>query len=186
MQYKIPGGYSTREQVEALLAETREAAFPTSGARRRTRRRKTRTGLQKALHVFANALYALAIALLLTALYVGIQAKMHNEHASILGYSIYTVETGSMVPTLPIGSFIVTRKQEDPAALPVGTVITFLTSEGSTYTHRIIEVVNEAGVKYRTKGDNPQNSPDLELVTPDRVMGTLQFSISLPQVWQEQ
>jgi signal peptidase len=111
---------------------------------------------------------------------------MHDQHASILGYSIYTVETGSMVPTLPIGCYIVTHEPEDPAALPAGTVITFRTTKGSTYTHRIIEVLNEGGVKYRTKGDNPQNSPDLELVTPDRVLGTLQFSVSLPKIWQEQ
>ena len=186
MQYKIPGDYTTREQVEALLIEAREAASPMPGSRRRARRRKDRTGPQQALHVLANILYAVVVALLLIILYMGIQAKMHNQHASILGYSIYTVETGSMVPTLPIGSYIVTHKPEYPALLPVGTVITFKTTKGSTYTHRIIEVLHEDGVKYRTKGDNPQNSPDLELVTPDRVLGTLQFSVSLPKIWQEQ
>lgn len=186
MQNNTQGIYTTREQVEALLMEAREAAFPVPGSRRRTRRRKTQTRLQQVLRTLANILYAVVVALLLIVLYVGIQAKMHNQHASILGYSIYTVETGSMVPTLPIGSFIVTRTSENPTLLPVGTVITFLTEKGSTVTHRIIEVLYEDGVKYRTKGDNPQNSPDLEFVTPDRVLGTLQFSISLPKIWQEQ
>jgi signal peptidase len=186
VQNNTQGIYTTREQVEALLMEAREAASPVSGSRRRTRRRKSQTGMQKALRALANILYAVVIALLLIALYVGVQAKMHNQHASILGYTIYTVETGSMVPTLPIGSFIVTRTPENATLLPVGTVITFLTEKGSTVTHRIIEVLYEDGVKYRTKGDNPLNSPDLELVTPDRVLGTLQFSVSLPKLWQEQ
>ena len=184
MQQKISDGYTTREQVEALLRETRKEVSP--GFRRRSRRRKTRSGFQQVLHVSTNILYTVVVALLLTVLYVGIQAKMHNEHASILGYSIYTVETGSMVPTLPIGSYILTKTPDDPSALPVGTVITFKTIKGSTYTHRIIEVLYEDGVKYRTKGDNPENTPDLELVTPDRVLGTLQFSVSLPKIWQEQ
>lgn len=186
MQNKIPDLYTTREHVEALLKETREEALLKPGSRRRAKKRKTRSGLQQVFHVTANILYVAVIALLLVVLYIGIQAKMHNQHASILGYSIYTVETGSMVPTLPIGSYIVTHTPEDPAALPVGTVITFLTEKGSTITHRIIEVLNEDGIKYRTKGDNPQNSPDLELVTPDRVLGMLQFSVSLPKMWQEQ
>ena len=186
MDNKNPGIYTTREQVEALLKEAREAASPMPGFRRRPRKRKARTGPQQALHVLANILYTVTVALLLIVLYVGIQDKMHNQHASILGYSIYTVETGSMVPTLPIGSYILTHKPEDPAALPVGTVITFLTEKGSIYTHRIIEVLDEDGVKYRTKGDNPQNSPDPDLVMPDQVLGTLQFSVSLPKMWQEQ
>lgn len=176
----------TREQVEALLVETREEISPLSGPRRRARRRKNRTRVQQTLHVFVNFLYTTIMLLLLVVLFVGVQAKLHDKQASILGYSIYSVETGSMVPTLPIGCYIVTRVPDDPSGLPIGTVITFHTTLGSTYTHRIIEVLNEGGVKYRTKGDNPQNSPDLELVTPDRVLGTLQFSVSLPKLWQVQ
>lgn len=183
LQNWVPGGYMTREQVENLLIKTREEASLTSGAHRRARHRHRPKEGRKALRALCNAMYTVVVSLLLIALYVGVQAKMHNQHASILGYSIYTVESGSMVPTLPIGSYIVTRAPKDPAALAVGEVITFLTTEGATCTHRVIDVVDEGGIKYRTKGDNPMNSPDLELVTPDRVLGTLQFSVSLPKIW---
>ncbi len=184
MQTRTPEGYITREQAEALLAEAREAALSRSGVRGRARPRK-RTGAGRVLHALSNALYAVVIALLLIGLYVGVQAKLNDQPASLLGYSLYQVKTGSMVPTLPIGSFIVTREPDDPAALPEGTVITFRTTGGAIITHRIVEVVEDEGVRYRTKGDNPLNAPDLELVTPDRVLGMLQFSVSLPRVWEE-
>lgn len=185
MQSRMPEGYSTREQVEALLAEAREAAAPQAGGRGRARLRKRRTGTQRVLHALANALYAVLVAALLVSLYVGIQARMHDQPASLLGYSLYQVKTGSMVPTLPIGSFIVTSKPEDASRIAAGTVVTFRTTEGAIITHRVIEVVEDGGVKYRTKGDNPINSPDLEFVTPDRVLGTLRFSVSLPRLWEE-
>lgn len=181
----MPEGHTTREQVEALLAEARQAASPLPGVRRKARRGAQRTALQKVWRVFANVLYGVVVVALLIGLYVGVQSKLNNQPASLLGYSLFTVRTGSMVPTLPIGSYIVTHVPEDPAALPAGTVITFRTTTGSIITHRILEVVDEGGVQYRTKGDNPQNAPDLELVSPGRVLGELKFMVTLPKVWQE-
>ncbi len=46
-------------------------------------------------------------------------------------------------------------------------------------------MVGGQGVAYRTKGDNPLNDPDIELVAPERVLGTLQLTISLPRLWEE-
>ena len=186
MQSRMSDNYTSREQAEALLAEAREAVSAGPRIRGRKYNRKNRTGLRKVVHILINVAYAVVVALLLIALYVGVQAKMNSQPASILGFRFFQVQTGSMVPTLPIGSYIVVREPDDPASLAEGTVITFRTTQGSIITHRIIEVVHGDGVKYRTKGDNPQNSPDLELVTPDRVLGSLQFSVSLPKVWKGQ
>jgi signal peptidase len=181
----MPEGHTTREQVEALLLEARRAASPSPGARKRARRGAQHTALQKVWRVFVNVLYGAVVAALLIGLYVGVESKLNDRPASLLGYSLFTVKTGSMVPTLPIGSSIVTHLPEDPAALSAGTVITFRTTTGTIITHRILEVVDDGGVRYRTKGDNPQNAPDLELVSPDRVLGELKLVVTLPKVWQE-
>lgn len=183
MQSRMPEGYTTREQAEALLEEARMIAA--SPRRARARQPAKRTGFRRTAHALSNLLYAAIIALLLLGLYTGIQAKMHDQPAALFGYSLYVVRTGSMVPTLPIGSYIITRVPEDPAALSEGTVITFQNTEGSVITHRIVEVVGGQGVAYRTKGDNPLNDPDIELVAPERVLGTLQLTISLPRLWEE-
>ena len=181
----MPEGHTTRKEVEALLLEARQAASPSPGVRKKARRSAQRTAFQKVWRVFANIVYGVVVALLLIGLYVGVESKLNNQPASLLGYSLFTVKTGSMVPTLPIGSYIVTHNPEDPAALPAGTIITFRTTTGSIITHRILEVVSDGGALYRTKGDNPINSPDLELVSPDRVLGELKFVVTLPKVWQD-
>jgi signal peptidase len=63
----------------------------------------------------------------------------------------------------------------DPAALKVDDIVTFRMENGVIVTHRIIEVLKDkkGKVTYRTKGDNPINSPDPELLTPDRVIARL-------------
>lgn len=176
---------ATREEVERLLAETvqYEAANPLQ--RRRMKRSSIeRTPSQKLLHGAASALYYVLIAVLCAILFIGVRAKTKNEVPQVLGYYLFTVKTGSMVPTLPIGSYIIVKTSDDPAAIEKGTIVTFRFLNGMIVTHRVIDVRStEAGVQYQTKGDNPDNDPDPELLTPDRVIGTLQMVIRLPKIW---
>jgi signal peptidase len=84
-----------------------------------------------------------------------------------------------MSPTLEVGSMFVSKKPGDADNLKKGDIITFESNNGLTITHRIIEVVQtESGVAYRTKGDNPINSPDIDLVTPDSISAV--FIIAVP------
>ena len=177
--------YATREEVERLLAETVRYEHAGAFAKRRIdRKSKVRTPGQKLLHVVWTALYYILIAVLCVILFIGIRAKANDTLPTVLGYSFFTVKTGSMVPTLPIGCYIVVKQASDPSALTEGTVTTFRFEDGTIVTHRIIEVLDtEEGVRYRTKGDNPDNDPDAELLAPERVIGTLQLVIRLPEIW---
>ena len=176
---------ATREEVEQLLAETIQYEKSSPLARRRMKRSSVeRTPSQKLLHAASTALYYVLIAVLCAILLIGVRAKMKNEVPQVLGYYLFTVETGSMEPTLPIGSYIIVKTSENPAAIEKGTIVTFHFLNGMIVTHRIIDVRStDAGVAYQTKGDNPDNDPDAELLTPDRVIGTLQMIIRLPQIW---
>jgi len=177
--------YTTREEVEALLAETlRYAKAGPITKRRLNRRGKPRSPAKKLLHAVSTALYYALIIVLCAALFVGVRAKLKDEVPTVLGYHIFTLETGSMIPTLPIGSYIIVKQAADPAAIPEGTITTFRFEDGTIVTHRVIEVLQtEDGVRYRTKGDNPENDPDAELLSPERVIGTLQLIIRLPEIW---
>jgi signal peptidase len=177
--------YATRGEIEDLLAETMHYEQIGIFAKRRIdRKSKTRTPGQKVLHTVSSLLYYLLIAVLCAVLFIGVRAKMNDTLPSVLGYTFFTVETGSMVPTLPIGCYIIVKEAEDPAAIPEGTVTTFRFEDGMIVTHRIIEVLEtDDGVRYRTKGDNPDNDPDAELLSPDRVIGTLQLVVRLPEIW---
>jgi signal peptidase I len=65
------------------------------------------------------------------------------------------VTTPSMYPTIPPGSQIVVEPQ---AQYRVGDVIEFR-ANGLTWAHRLVGIRPDGS--YITKGDNPQNSPDV-------------------------
>lgn len=96
----------------------------------------------------------------------------------LLGFQVYGVLTGSMVPAYPIGSLIYV-KETDPNDLELRDVITY--SSGKTIvTHRIVEIVrddnNPYQLKFRTKGD-ANNDPDASLVGPADIIGKVAFGI---------
>jgi len=177
--------YATREEIELLLAQTVQYEQASPLARRRlTRRAIVRTPAQKLLRVVSGALYYILVAALCAVLFIGIRAKMKNEVPQVLGYYFFTVKTGSMVPTLPIGCYVVVKHSTEPDTIEKGTIVTFRFLNGTIVTHRIIDVrQTQEGVRYQTKGDNPDNDPDPELLSPDRVIGTVELVIRLPQIW---
>ena len=65
------------------------------------------------------------------------------------------VSTTSMTPTIPPGSMIFVAKQD---SYHVGDVIEFR-NNGIVWAHRVIAI--KPGGELVTKGDNPQNSPDI-------------------------
>lgn len=72
-----------------------------------------------------------------------------------LGWQYYAVDSGSMEPTIPVGSLVFV-KPAPVSALRVEDVITFATRDGGTsrFTHRIIALEGDpAAPTIRTKGD---------------------------------
>jgi signal peptidase len=81
----------------------------------------------------------------------------------ILGIRSYVVESGSMTPTLPVGSVIFDQKVSQ---YHTGDIITF-TRDGQTVTHRIDKVMNG---KFQVKGD-ANKVADEDLVAPSDIQG---------------
>lgn len=107
-------------------------------------------------------------------------AKSKGEIPNILGFNLFVVESGSMEPTLNIGSVILCRKFNNTSSLKINDVVTFKNLSGYIVTHRIVGIVTDehGGTAYHTKGDNPKNSVDQELLTPDRVLA--KFILKIP------
>lgn len=85
------------------------------------------------------------------------------------GISSYTVLTGSMEPTIPVGS-LVFSKYTDPVALSVGDIVVFYDGTSSVpITHRIIgNQVDEGTIT--TQGDaNPM--PDMAPIYYQNIIG---------------
>ena len=90
---------------------------------------------------------------------------------SIMGYEIYNVTSGSMEPTLPVGSVIYVEYIK-PESIKEGDIIAFH-SGGSVITHRAVENHIFEG-KISTKGD-ANAMVDVSDVPYDDVIGVVKY-----------
>lgn len=170
------GLYTTREEVEELLIKTRE--FADNKGKNSLNTIKKKLPAKKIAGLLVYGLLLLILAAMLGKIWMD---RINGRAPSLFGYQSYVVETGSMIPALPIGSTILVRELV-PGQLPaVGDIITY-SRESAAITHRIThEVMGEDGVtRYQTQGDNPDNSADPWLVPLEDIRGIVVWHITLP------
>ncbi len=97
----------------------------------------------------------------------------------LFGVDVYAVTSGSMEPTLPVGSLIYVKETsfENIKAGPEGDIITFKLSGDTVATHRAIEK-DEAAQTIKTKGDNNAEA-DGAPVMSGNVLGVVKAHIPL-------
>ena len=140
--------------------------------------------------VFSWFLLALLILIAAFLVYYVVAANIYARKGEEFKpkFSMYTIISPSMTPTIKVYDVIFNVRVDDVSTLKEGDVITFISSgilnEGMTVTHRIVGIVEtEEGIKFRTKGDN-NISPDTALVEPENVLGVTLFKI--PQLGRVQ
>ena len=105
---------------------------------------------------------------------------LHKDLATINGYGILEVVSGSMEPTINIGDLIVINtKAKD---FEKNDIITFYDVNGSFVTHRLVKIKDD---KMITKGDN-NNVEDEGEVTISDVVGIVEYIVPVigyPTVW---
>ena len=128
----------------------------------------------KLFKIIANILYALVFAFLIL-----IAASLVlTRFKTPIQYKIFSVQSGSMSPTILTGNLVVVMPQQD---YQVNDVVTIRGENDPkvSVTHRIVEISEDKDLKltsYRTKGD-ANNAPDPELVRKERVIGKAMFQI---------
>lgn len=114
-----------------------------------------------------------------TVIYIGVLGLIVIGGAMGIRYvqgelSLFVVQSGSMQPTLEVGSVILTVPV--PSAR-VGDVVTYRTAQGAIVTHRVFDVLEKDGqVMYVTKGDANHVEDDV-LVAPSMLIGKVNFAI---------
>jgi len=98
-----------------------------------------------------------------------------DEVPSFLGYKPFIVLSGSMEPEFYSGDLVLAREVVT-SDLKVGDVISYREGQ-SVITHRILEITEEQGRKFITKGDH-NNVIDRNPVTEDQVEGRYLFHVS--------
>lgn len=166
--------YTTQQQIEEMRSEIR------SEKRLMSRGLKKRSG-KGTLKAIGWILFFAIVIFLSTAIVTVNLARSRGEIPRIFGYSLFVVQSGSMEPTFDIGTVILCRKPSAPDRLKAGNVVTFHSLAGYVVTHRIVEVIPKegGGTAYHTKGDNPKNSVDQEVLTPDRVLAVFVAKIPM-------
>lgn len=116
-----------------------------------------------------NTIYTvIIIALVFIALSVALSAF------DIGGYKLFSVQSGSMEPTIKTGSIVVVEKSDD---YQENDIITFNEQNQSTVTHRLVKKeVEEGQVKFTTKGD-ANTSTDTNKVLASQIIGKVAFSL---------
>ena len=128
----------------------------------------------KLINVVSLVIIALAVLVLLN-----VVMTRSGEVPSMMGYSVFRVMTGSMEPTIPTNSVIVTHAVE-PGEIEVGDVISYFSRDpalnGAVNTHRVTGISTDGDTLiYQTRGD-ANNADDLYPPSADDLIGKVVFS----------
>ncbi len=93
-----------------------------------------------------------------------------------IGYLPYTVLSGSMEPSYPVGSIVFVSRAA-PEEVQVNDVIMFTLADGTLVTHRVVDILPEEQA-FVTKGD-ANNAADFTPVPFENMVGKAKFCIPL-------
>jgi len=134
--------------------------------------------MKKVLQIVKSVAYVVVVSLLVVTAVIFISSAFDLPG----GVKLFTVQSGSMSPTIPMGSVVGVKSVDDYSA---GDIITFMSEERdenrvyqTTTTHRIVRVVEEDGVEFVTKGD-ANDAEDPFAVEKELVVGKVAFWIPL-------
>ena len=102
--------------------------------------------------------------------------SLFSHLAPLTGHELFVIVGGSMEPTIPIGSLVVTNRT-DAAAIVTGDVITIRADNGVIVTHRVSRIVDGSdGRSFETTGD-ANDDPDGGLVPSRALVGVVALHV---------
>jgi len=132
--------------------------------------------------VFKNFFFILIVFLFLGVLGNIFVTKANGDTPNIFGIYIFKVETFSMEPTIMVGNLIISQKPKSQDDVKLNDIVTFKNLNNLTVTHRIVEIVYDDTnniIGYKTKGDNPVNDIDADILTFDRIIAIYKLRIPI-------
>ena len=97
-------------------------------------------------------------------------------------FSVYTIASGSMEPTIKIDDVIINTRVDNPEDININDVITFVSTwqvnYGMTVTHRIVgtQTLDDGSLCYVTRGDN-NTQEDQSCVKKSNIIGVVKAVI---------
>jgi signal peptidase len=133
--------------------------------------------LKRLTALLANTAFILTLVLMAVLVISLLQSRFTGGPPTIAGHRLYVVLSGSMSPAFEAGSLVVVRPAE-AEEIAVGDIITYREpGEGAKLTtHRVVEVEDENGLQFITKGD-ANEVVDQEPVPAENLVGKVVFAI---------
>lgn len=155
-----------------------------------TREKKQLPAWLKPIGTISTVLfYGILLVLIAGFLLVG-EGGNSRVPANAGGFSIMTILTGSMEgdnpDSLPRRSVVILRRMNDADDYEVGMVATYVLANGTTWTHRIVDIIEDhegTGERaFRLQGD-ANAAVDRDIITEDQMLGRIIWhSLALGQV----
>ena len=140
--------------------------------------------MEKAKKIFSRIMSTLSVVIFIFGLFIflSVLRASAGKVPSVLGFSFMQIQTGSMEPTYPVGSIVITKKV-DAEKLEKGDAISFYSTaeetKGLVITHRIVDIQKSMGNGqpiFTTKGD-ANNYDDPTTVRAVNVVGKVVYNI---------
>lgn len=156
---------------EELLVSGQDSAVQEQSDKQKVTKKKKRS-----FSWIGEVLFYLVLVAIVAGAFL-LRSNGEGRPTSIAGFSAFTVLTGSMESEIPQGSLVVVKNVE-PNTLVIGDDITYMVSETSTITHRIIGITEnylDTGQRgFETKGIMNEK-PDKEMVAAVNVVGKVVY-----------
>ena len=139
---------------------------------------KTKPGISRRKVLAVTTTVALILAVVLCV--VVVSQVLSKGYVSLGGYSMFRVSTGSMEPTLPVGTLLIS-KEVPISEIRVDDIVNFRSKSanmlGAVITHRVIDILESADgqIYLETKGDANQY-PDSSYVEQKNLIGVVVYN----------
>lgn len=162
----------TQSKVEKKDTNIKDESKIENTARPQTQRK---TGNRFLSFIWNILVKLVTIAIIFISIIIVVQ-KVTNNQEAFLGFRIFRVQTGSMIPTYQVGDVILV-KEVNPDTIQIGDDVTYQGKVGSMkgmlVTHRVIDIEEVDGKRvFHTKGI-ANNSED-PVVSEEQINGVVQ------------
>ena len=136
-------------------------------------------GLKKVLKIIIDVLTLIVFLILVVIIFAKVKMMTSNkDYFDVFGYSVFTIASGSMEPTLSINDIIIVKKNDNYS---VNDIVTYRDEKDDAYvTHRI---VSKNGNRVITKGDH--NNTNDAIIDESVIIGKLVKTYRKAGIWQK-
>lgn len=176
-QYKRDEKQSKKETTSRKKSTTKEENKTKAEVlKTKNEKGKTKNTIKKPLALIWNIIAKILTIIIIFICIIIVVQKVTNNEEAFLGYRMFRVQTGSMIPKYQIGDVILV-KEVDINHIRIGDDITYKGNKGSMngllVTHRVIDIEQVDGqIVFHTKGiANNQEDP---VVSGEQINGVVQ------------